>query len=317
MNLIKLHRLQKNSPYLSIVSPVYQAEEILPELVRRIVDSLSQIDGNYEIILVDDRSPDKSWQVMKDLKNNYPELSIIRLSKNRGQHIAIHAGLEASSGRKVVVMDCDLQDLPEEIPNLLRKSEEGFEVVMAQRNQRSDNIVKRLSSKFFYWLFAWLTETPQDPEVANFGVYDRKVVDAVLKMNDERKFFPAQVKWVGFNKAKLSVKHAERYKGKSTYNFRNLLTLALDTILSFSDKPLRLTVKFGFILAITSGIFGIVTLYRYLTGQILVLGFTSLILSIWFLSGVIISIMGIIGLYVGRTYEQSKDRPNYIIDEFL
>lgn len=301
--------------HISVVSPVYRAEKIVPELVKQIAESVSTITEDYEIILVNDASPDDSWLAVKVECDKDKRVKGINLSRNFGQHYAITAGLNYAQGEWIVVMDCDLQDRPDEIPNLYKKAMEGYDSVFAQRTERNDIFIKRFLSKLFYHFFSYLTDTKQDPTVANFGIYHRCVVDAILAMHDQIRFLPTMVQWVGFRKFYLPVKHSERYEGKTTYNFKGLFRLALNNIIAFSDKPLRLTVKIGFSIASLSLLVAIVYFILYLTGSIKVMGFTTLVLSLWFLSGIVISILGIVGLYVGKMFEKVKDRPNFIVQE--
>ncbi len=300
---------------ISVVSPVYRAESILPELVERLESVLRSMELSYEIILVDDRSPDNSWKVLESIAKTNRQVKAYRLSRNFGQHNTITAGLTLAKGKWVVVMDCDLQDRPEEIPRLYEKTKDGFEAVLARRANRKDGWMKRKSSSLFYSLFSYLTDTEQDPSVANFGIYHQKVVTAILAMKDQIRYFPTMSQWVGFNRAYLDVQHDVRKEGESTYNWRSLFALAFNNILAFSDKPLKLTVRFGFYISITSLSIGIFYLIQYLLGEIDVLGFASLIISISFFSGMNIMILGIIGLYVGKVFEKVKDRPNFIISE--
>lgn len=301
--------------HLSIVSPVYRAEKIVPELVKQIKESVLTITDDFEIILVNDCSPDNSWEKIEYECAQDLRVKGVNLSRNFGQHYAITAGLNYTKGEWVVVMDCDLQDRPDEIPNLYKKAQEGWDSVFAQRTVRNDSFVKRFMSKSFYSLFSYLTETKQDPSVANFGIYNRCVVDAILSMHDQIRFFPTMVQWVGFRKFYLPVKHSERFEGKTSYNFRALAMLALNTILAFSDKPLRLTAKLGFFIATISFVTGIFYFIMYLTGHIHVLGFTSMILSVWFLSGIIMMILGMLGLYIGKVFEKVKERPTFIVSK--
>jgi dolichol-phosphate mannosyltransferase len=212
-------------------------------------------------------------------------------------------------------MDCDLQDRPEEIPNLYAKAQEGYDSVLAQRVQRSHGFFKRFASKLFYKVFSFLTETKQDASVANFGIYHRKVIDAVLSMGDAMRYFPTQVQWVGFKKAYLPIQHDERADGKSTYNLSRLFRLAFDTIISFSDKPMRLMVQMGLFVTLISFVVGIVFIIRYCMGLIEVMGFASLIISLWLLSGIIISLIGVVGIYLGKLFEKAKGRPTFIVNE--
>ena len=303
------------SVLLSIVSPVYRAENIVSELVRQVKEHVSTITDDFEIILVNDASPDNSWQKITAECAKDPRVKGIDLSRNFGQHYAITAGLNYATGEWVVVMDCDLQDRPDEIPNLYRKAMEGWDSVFAQRTVRNDTFFKRFFSKTFYAFFSYLTDTKQDPSVANFGIYHRRVIDAMLTMRDQIRFFPTMVQWVGFRKYYLPVQHSERFEGKTTYNFKSLIRLAINNMIAFSDKPLRLTVKAGFTIASLSVLVALVYLVLYLTGAIQVLGFTTLVLSIWFLAGIVISILGVVGLYIGKVFEKVKDRPTFIISE--
>ena len=301
--------------HISVVSPVYRAENIVSELVKQVKEQLSPITEDFEIILINDASPDNSWVEIEKETAKDKRVKGLNLSRNFGQHYAITAGLNFAKGEWIVVMDCDLQDRPDEIPNLYHKALEGYDSVFAQRTERNDTLFKKLFSKLFYKLFSYLTDTKQDATVANFGIYRRCVIDAILSMHDQIRFFPTMVQWVGFRKFYLPVEHASRFEGKSTYNFKGLFRLAMNTIMGFSDKPLRLTVKVGFFITLLSVLVAIVYLGLYLSGQIQVEGFTTLILSLWFLSGFILFILGILGLYIGRMFEKVKERPVYLIQD--
>jgi dolichol-phosphate mannosyltransferase len=303
------------TPVISVVIPVYRAERVLDELIDRIQKSINLITENFEIILVDDRSPDSSWDKMKDISSQSKFVRSIRLSRNFGQHYAITAGLDYARGEWIVVMDCDLQDQPEEIINLYKKAQEGFDAVLARRYERKDKLVKRFFSRVFYRTLGYLTGTKQDESIANFGIFNRKVIDQVKNLRESIRYFPTMVRWVGFNTATLNVEHAERPEGKSSYNLKKLLMLALDIILAYSDRPIRLVIKVGLGIAVSSIIFIFITFYQWWHGAIEVLGYASLIISIWFLSGCILITLGVVGLYVGKTFEGVKNRPIYIVDE--
>lgn len=309
--------MSENKIHISVVSPVYRAENIVEELVKQLHEQLSLITPDYEIILVNDASPDASWEKIVQECSKDLRVKGLNLSRNFGQHPAITAGLEYAKGDWVVVMDCDLQDRPDEIPNLYQKAQEGWDSVFAQRIERTDGILKKQFSKWFYRFFSYLTETHQDPSVANFGIYKRCVVEAILNMKDQIRFFPTMVQWVGFKKYYLPVTHSLRYEGKSTYNFKGLFRLALNTTLAFSDKPLRITAKLGFSIAIITFLVSIVYFVLYITGHTKVIGFTSLILSMWFLSGIIMMILGILGIYIGKVFEKVKERPTFIVKNII
>jgi polyisoprenyl-phosphate glycosyltransferase len=307
--------MQNQTPILTFVSPVYNAEKIIEKLVDEIRKVMFEIDQPYEIILVDDRSPDASWEVMCNISKQFPEVKSIRLSRNFGQHPAIMAGLTYAKGEWIVVMDCDLQDQPKEVLKLYTKAKEGYDVVLAKRKNRKDSFFKRTTSLIFSKIYSFFTDTLYDNEVANFGIYHKKVIQAILTISDSIKFFPLFVKFVGFNTTSIVVDHAERNEGNSTYTISKLLSLAFNTIISFSNKPLKLFVKFGLIISGISFILGIYNIYLALTSKIAVLGYSSIIVSIWFLSGVIITTIGITGIYVGKIFDQTKNRPIFVIDE--
>ena len=300
---------------ISIVSPVYRAEKILPILVSEINLVMERIGEDYEIILVDDRSPDNSWEVMKVLSSQNPKIKSIRLSRNFGQHSAIFAGLTRAKGDWVVVMDCDMQDQPKEIAKLYKKALEGYDIVLGQRENRKDKFLKKLTSRLFYKVFNYLSGANFDNNVANFGIYHQKTIKSILDMKDYVKFFSLFINWIGFKSVSIPIEHGEREEGKSTYSVGRLFKQAFNVIISFSDKPLRLFINFGLSISVLSFIVGIYYLYLALTGKIAQPGFSSLILSIWFLSGIIISCIGIVGVYLGKTFDQAKGRPTFIIDE--
>ena len=286
---------------------------MIPILVERLEASVRDIFYDYEIILVEDYSPDKSWAVIENIARTNDKIKGLRLSRNFGQHCAITAGLDHASGDWIVVLDCDLQDQPEEIGKLYAKAKEGYDLVLASRHTRKDRYFKKMLSRLFYKLLSYLTGTEHDPEVANFGIYSKDVIRAVISMREPIRHFPSLVKWIGFNSAKVDVEHAPRLEGKSSYDLRKLSKLAIDIILAYSDKPLVLLIRAGSLLSFGAMIVAIYYTYQSLAGNIVVLGYASLMVSIWFLSGVIMATMGVVGRYVGKTFEGVRNRPLYVI----
>ncbi len=301
----------------SVVIPLYKCSQSIEELSNRLIKVLDGISTKFEIIFVNDSSPENDWELVGIQANKDSRIRGINLSRNFGQHYAISAGLDHAEGDWVIVMDGDLQDQPEEIPNLYHKAKEGFDIVLGMRADRKDSGFKIMFSRLFYRLFSYLTDTEQDASIANFGIYHKKVIEAVLSMKDSIRYFPTMVQWVGFKREKIIVKHSERELGDSAYSFRSLLNLAFNNIIAFSDKPLRLTVKFGFSLTLLSMVYGTYTLIKFLSGRINVEGYASLLVSVWFLGGLIIAILGMVGIYVGKTFEGVKKRPIYIIKEII
>lgn len=303
--------------HISVVSPVYKAETIVDELVRQLIAVLPQLTDDYEILLVEDHSPDRSWQKITENCTRNPKVKGIKLSRNFGQHHAITAGLDAAKGDWVIVMDCDLQDSPHEIPALYKKALEGYDIVYARRAIRQDGFLKKWSSRFYIKLFNWLSGAKLDPAIANFGIYNRKVIKAVNSMREPMRAFVPMVQWTGFNSTAIDVTHQSRYEGKTSYNWSKLINLAMDIAVSFSDKPLRLTVNLGLMISGAAILFAIYNVIKYTLGIIQQPGFTSLILSIWLLSGLIIFSLGIVGFYISKVFEGVKQRPLYIVDEHI
>lgn len=304
-----------SNEHISVVIPVYGCASALPELHRRLVSSLERITANFEIILVNDASPDDSWENIEKIADLDHRVTGLNLSRNFGQHYAITAGLDHSKGEWVVVMDCDLQDQPEEIEKLYKKAQEGFDIVLGRRTLRHDSFFKKLTSKVFYKVFSYLTETKQDGTVANFGIYHRKVIAALLSMRENLRFFPTMVQWVGFKSVAIDIEHSSRAEGKSSYSLKKLLQLAFNVMIAFSDKPLRLTVRAGFLISFFSFIYAIYIVIRALMGIRGIQGWSSLFVSIWFLSGLIIFVLGILGTYLGKAFDEVKKRPIYIVSE--
>lgn len=301
----------------TIVVPVYESEKTILELYDRIKKKFEENKLLFELILVEDCSSDNSWNEIQLICNIDNRVKGLKLSRNFGQHYAITAGLDQGRGDWYIVMDCDLQDQPEEIQKLLQKSKEGFDIVLAKRTNRQDGFLKKSFSKLFYHSLGYLSGSYQDSSVANFGIYNKKVIDSIKSMRESIRYFPTMVRWVGFKMTTVEINHARRNIGKTSYNYKKLFDLGLDIILAYSDKPLRIIIKLGLFTSFLAICFTILTIIQYLSGEIVVTGYTSLIISIWLLSGIIISILGIVGLYVGKTFEGVKKRPIYLIDQKL
>ena len=302
-----------NTPHVSIVSPVYRGEKMVAELVRRNVESVSTITDDYEIILVNDASPDNSWdEIVKQCALN-PKVKGVNLSRNFGQHYAITAGLHYAKGDWVVVMDCDLQDRPEEIPNLYKKAQEGYDIVYARRVARKDKFFKRLSSTLFHCVYNRLSGLNADKAVANFGIYKHCVIEEFNKMPERARSFPSLVKYLGFRDTAIDVEHAERAEGKSSYNLYKLLKLSFDVIVSNSNKPLRMAVGLGFGMAAVSFLLAVYNVIAKWVGIIRVPGYTTTLFSIWFVGGLLLFVMGILGLYIGKIFDQVKGRQLFVV----
>ncbi|ASK62591.1 glycosyltransferase [Virgibacillus phasianinus] len=307
--------METSHPLISVVVPIYGCEVCLKELCNRVRTTIQAIPARYEIILVNDASPDHAWQTIKELNEGDPSIKGINLSRNFGQHHAITAGLDYTSGDWIVVMDCDLQDKPEEISTLYAKALEGYEVVFATRTFRQDNWFKRTSSRLFYKVYDYLADRTSDHTVANFSISSRKVIEGFRQMNEQNRFFPLFIKWMGFDAASVPVEHSKRKEGKSSYNIKKLITLGTDAIISQSNKPLRLSIQFGFLISLVSFIYGMYLMFRYFFLFQPVPGWTSVMVSIYFIGGLIFFNFGILGLYIGKVFNETKARPIYLIQE--
>ena len=302
-------------PHISVVIPVYRGLDCLQELYSRLTAQLGTITDRFEIVLVEDCGPDASWDAIKALAVEDPRVRGLQFSRNFGQHYGITAGLHASRGDWVVVMDCDLQDRPEEIPNLYREAIKGFDVVLARRGRRQHSFLKRATSAAFYRLFRFLTEMEYDGSVGNFRIVSRQVVDSFNRFSEQLRFFGGIVTWLGFRVSFIEVQHDPRFAGDTTYTWTKLINLAVQTVVAYSDKPLRIAIRAGFSLAALSLLGGVYVLMRALLGGFQVSGWASVMVSLYFLSGIMLGFMGVIGLYLGRVFDEVKGRPLYVVRE--
>lgn len=300
---------------LSIISPVYGAATLLEELVERIATSATKITPNFEIILVEDNSPDNSWEIIKKISLKNKHVHGIKLSRNFGQQNALNAGFDYATGDWIITMDCDLQDEPEQFQTLFNKTFEGFDIVFASRQNRQDGLLKKIFSILFYKILSYLTDTKIDHSVANFILYNKKCIQAMSKMGDYYRYYPLLNNWIGFNSIKVNIPHAKRKDNiKSSYSFKKRLRLAYQTIISFSDKPLRIMLKIGVGLVSFSLLFALYLVIKYIVTNQSTSGWLSIFVSIWFLSGIIIFTLGLLGVYLGKMFDTTKKRPTYIIE---
>ncbi len=305
-----------NNPHISIVTPVYGCCKSLNNLYERLNKTLSTITNDFEIIMVNDASPDNAWEAIKELAKKDSRVKGINLSRNFGQHKAITAGLDYANGDWVVVMDCDLQDQPEEILKLYNKALEGYDIVFGRRVERQDSFFKKLSSKVFYIVYDYLTESKTDNSVASFSIISKKVLNSLRLYKEQNRTFLHLINMLGFKRIEINIEHAKREEGKSSYSFSKLLNLAVDSIIFQSNKPLKLSIKIGFIISFLSLLYATWLVFRYFVFSIPVEGWTSVMVSIYFVSGLLFANMGILGLYLGKTFDEIKARPLYIVDEY-
>ena len=307
---------------ITVVSPIYKGEKMLDSLVGRNTAVMQQMiaDGlinDYEIILVNDASPDNSWEEIERICKNDSHVVGINLSRNFGQPYAITAGCTYSTGDWVVIMDCDLQDRPEEIPNLFAKAMEGWDVVLARRVNKQFGLLKKFSSTLFHYFYDWLAGTKTDSSIGNFGIYCKSIIKEYTKVPEHVRTFSVLISTLGFKTTAIDVVHSEREEGKSSYSLSKLLKLTYNVIISNSNKPLRMAVSFGFLMSAFAFILALYNVIAKIIGIIDVPGFTFTVFSIWFACGLQLSMMGILGLYIGKIFDQVKGRPSFIIRDVL
>lgn len=300
---------------ISVVIPVYGCRAALNELYKRLSTELIKITENYEIILVNDNCPQNSWEVIENICTKDKKVVGINLSRNFGQMKAILAGLDYSTGDYVVVMDCDLQDRPEEIINLYNKINEGYDVVFARRKNRKDGKIKKMVSNVFYKVYSYATNQTYDETLCNFSISKRIVIDNYCKMREGHRAFVMYIKWLGFKQGTVDVTHNKRYEGKSSYNLKKRLNMATEILFSQSDKILKLIVSFGFILTFLSLIYITYLIIHQIIVPSSVSGWASIIVSICFIGGMLMSVVGIVGLYIGNIFMEVKQRPLYVVKE--
>jgi glycosyltransferase involved in cell wall biosynthesis len=303
--------------FISVVAPILNEETLISEFIKRVTVQLNKINSDYEIILIDDGSTDNSWSKIQIAAKEDKKIVGIKLSKNFGHHYAITAGLHNSKGEWVVVMDSDLQDRPEVIPELLDKAQEGFDVVFVSRQQRPESFAYKLGQRLFYTSLRFLSGIDFDSKQANFSIINRKVVEAFKKFPENARFYGSTIKWLGFSRASINAAHGLRFSGRPSYTIKKRITLALDIILSFSDRPLRFAIGLGLLMSAVSVLFSLWIFIGAINWGFSVIGWPSLIVSIFFTGGVILIVLGIIGIYLGRIFREVKARPLYVVSESL
>jgi polyisoprenyl-phosphate glycosyltransferase len=301
---------------LSVVIPVYRCAECLSTLYERLLRSLEPAVDSFEIIFVDDRSPDDSWAILSELAHRDLRVRAVRLSRNFGQHAAITAGLAQSRGQWTVVMDCDLQDPPEEIPRLLEKGAEGYEIVLSKRVRRRQSRLRRLASRAYFRIRNFFMRMDMGTEYSTLSVLSRKVVDAFLEVRDRDRQYMLIVYWLGFDRAEIEIEHAERLAGRSSYTMRQLIQVGIEGFFFETTILLRWIVYLGFVLAL----FGALLAAWFIVAFFLFdpyPGWTSVAVLLLIVGGFIITSLGVTGLYIGKIFGQVKDRPLYVVDDVI
>ncbi|MCG2812299.1 MAG: glycosyltransferase family 2 protein [Candidatus Aminicenantes bacterium] len=303
--------------YLSVLIPVYNDEEVLDELNKRLVHILPQFIKEYEIVLVDDGSKDNSWAKIEELKKHNGHIVGIKLIRNFGQQNAIAAGLDHVAGDIVVIMDSDLQDRPEDIPKLVQALlKNDASMAIAKWKSRKDGFFKVFASRLFFKVSNRITKIKHQPNLGVFRAIRREVVEELKKYQEKTSSTLSLLYWIGMDYVTVEVERDERFKGKSGYNLKKMLKLALDRIFGFSMFPIRVAIYTGLTISIFSFLFGVVLVVRYMNGQVAP-GWTSIVVLVLFFFGVNFIFLGILGEYLGRVFWESKQRPKFIIKKIL
>ena len=302
---------------ISVVIPVYGCRDAMYELYMRLKNTLKKISDDHEIIFVNDACPQGSWDVIRDICENDDKTIGINLSKNFGQHRAILAGLDASKGDAVVVMDCDLQDRPEHIEKMYNKLQEGYDVVWARRVNRKDTKRVLFFSKLFYRFCNLFMEKKIDPNLSNFSIAKRKVIKAQCMMRENCRDFSVFQQWLGFDTCFLDMESDERASGNSSYGLTRKIKLAFEIITTLSNRPLYVSIALGLVFVLASILIIIYSLINYFIFGDVIEGWTSLMISLYLIGGIMMLFLGLIGLYIGKIFDECKDRPLYIIKDML
>ena len=302
---------------ISVVVPVYGCPGALPELHRRLVETLEGMGKTFEIVLVNDCDPMGSWERVREACEVDSRVVGVNLSRNFGQIQAITAGLDRVRGEWVVVMDCDLQDRPESIPALYDKAQEGYDVVFAQRQGRKDSGITKFLSRSFYKVYDYFTDGNYDSSISNFSISRRIVIDSYCQMREHHRAYTIFIKWLGFKQAHIALPADERFEGESSYNFRKKMRMATEIITAQSDKPLRFSVSVGFAISLIAFLFLVfLVISRFVVPDILP-GWTSTVGAVFLMGGLQLVAIGVAGIYIGNIFNEVKDRPLYVVAEVL
>ena len=302
---------------ISVVVPVYGCPAAVKPLCERLTKTLLSIADEYEIVLVNDACPKGSWLEIEKVCAENNHIMGIELARNFGQIHAITAGLDYCSGDWICVMDCDLQDRPEGIAELYRKAMEGYDVVFAKRKDRKDSAVVQFFSKAFYRVYDYFTDGKYDNSICNFSISKKEVIQEYCKMREQNRAYTLFIKWLGFKQTAIEIEADKRFEGKSSYNMRRKISMATHFITSQSNKPLLFSVRIGMISALFSFIYLIYEIVKTLMGGTAPTGWTSTIVSLYFLGGMILMAVGITGIYIGYIFNEVKGRPLYVVRSIL
>lgn len=305
-------------PDYSLVIPILNEVETLPELVLRLTPVIDTLDGPVEVILVDDGSTDGSYEIMRRIQADDARFRVVRLSRNFGHQVALTAGLDHSRGRAVIIMDGDLQDPPEVIGELAAKWREGFQVVYAVRDEREgESRLKLATAKWFYRFLGKMSEIPIPLDAGDFRLVDRCAVDAISSMREHHRYLRGMFAWVGYDQTGVHYSRDSRHAGKTKYPLRKMLAFAADGVVSFSTVPLRVTLAIGFAVSLVSVLAGLTAIIAKLGNFAVAPGWVSIVVVTAFLGGMQLTVLGVMGEYIARIHDEVKRRPQYLVRELL
>ncbi|GIP36163.1 glycosyltransferase family 2 protein [Paenibacillus sp. J2TS4] len=305
-------------PNYSVVVPMYNEEAVILKTYLRLKGVMDGIGEPYEFVFVNDGSRDRSAEIVKELGQSDANVRLIDFSRNFGHQVAISAGMDYAQGRAVIVIDADLQDPPEVIPDMIRKWKEGYDVIYGKRLKRKgETAFKKGTALIFYRLLRSLTSVEIPVDTGDFRLLDRKVCDVMSGLKEKNRFIRGMVSWVGFNQTSVEYIREERAAGETKYPLKKMIRFAVDAITSFSYKPLKLATYIGFVLSLSSFFYLLVVLYQRLFTNSTEPGWASIIAINLFFNGIVLLMLGVIGEYIGRIYDESKNRPLYIIKETM
>ena len=303
-----------SQPEISIVCPVYGCRDCLAPLARSVQTAMGAAGLTWELVLVDDRGSDEPWPIISELAAQDPRVRGLQLARNYGQQLAIWAGLEAAKGAWVAVIDCDLQDDPEAIAKLHQEAIRArVDAVVVDRGEWSDSAFRRAASRIFYRLIRLFAGIHLQ-NVGNFGIYSRRMVDMLLRFEEQEVFLPLMVSLTGLRTTQLRLDRSDRLVGKSSYSFGRLVRMAMAVIVRFSDRPLKFSALLGLLFSFLAAAASVYLLVGSMLGAFTVPGWTSLVLSVWFLSGLIMLVLGIHGFYLSRVFAEVRRRPRLLIE---
>ena len=304
------------SPVYSVIIPAYNEQEVIEESYKRLTGVMQKMDGPYELIFVNDGSRDETARLIVGFCEADENVRLLSFTRNFGHMPAITAGMDYAKGEAVIVIDADLQDPPEVLPEMAELWRQGYDVVYGKRKLRKgESFFKKLTSKMFYRFLCWITSVDLPLDTGEFRLIDRKVCDAVCRLKERNRYIRGLVSWVGFRQIAVEYTREKRFAGKTKYPLKKMISFAMDAITSFSDKPLKLATSIGFVISLLSFVYMAFILFQRLFTDSTVAGWASTMGLILFTQGIVLMILGLMGEYIGRIYEELKGRPVYIVGE--